>query len=270
MKLNHMLVASTLALFGSAALAQASINDNVALAGNLTPGDAPGYPVTISHPGHYRLTGNLTVPAGTIGIDITAANVTLDLNGFTVGGPVTCTQNFNTKAVTCSAPSDFNVKGIQAVAENVVVRNGTVRGFAGYGIYLSSSGYVLEQVAAISNSYSGAVVGTPSGHPGRISGSSFSLNGSRGAVVNGGGLAVNSTFSKNNTYGLDGEGMVIVDSQISLNGNRGIRGDSHNPGAGVIGIPSTLRGTTLLNNKNGATEGYLTSLGGNFNGSAPF
>jgi hypothetical protein len=60
-----------------------------ALAGNITPGDAPGFPVTISEPGNYRLTGNLTVPdANTTAIDIKADDVTLDLKGFGIIGPV--------------------------------------------------------------------------------------------------------------------------------------------------------------------------------------
>ena len=37
------------------------IDQNRALAGNVTPGDAPGFPVTLSQPGSYRLSGNLRV-----------------------------------------------------------------------------------------------------------------------------------------------------------------------------------------------------------------
>src|SRR5438128_1949460 len=58
------------------------IDQNRALAGNLTPGDGPGFPVTISQPGSYGLSSNLTVPLGNHGIEITADGVTLDLNGF--------------------------------------------------------------------------------------------------------------------------------------------------------------------------------------------
>ena len=38
------------------------IDQNKALAGNVTPGDAPGFPVTITLPGSYRLSSNLIVP----------------------------------------------------------------------------------------------------------------------------------------------------------------------------------------------------------------
>ena len=43
----------------SAADGVVGIDQNSALAGSVTPGDAPGFPVTISQSGSYRLTGNL-------------------------------------------------------------------------------------------------------------------------------------------------------------------------------------------------------------------
>src|SRR5262245_59149281 len=67
------------------------INQSRANAGDVTPGDAAGFPVTISRAGSYRLSGNLTVPnQNTTAIEITADNVTIDLNGFSILGPVVC------------------------------------------------------------------------------------------------------------------------------------------------------------------------------------
>jgi hypothetical protein len=54
----------------------------------LTP--TPGF--TINQPGSYYLTGNMTVPAGTIGLIISANNVTLDLNGFTISTSAASTE----------------------------------------------------------------------------------------------------------------------------------------------------------------------------------
>ena len=69
------------------------IDQSHALAGGITPGDAAGFPVTISQPGSYRLSGNLIVPdMNTTAIVITADGVTLDLNGFSIMGPVVCTE----------------------------------------------------------------------------------------------------------------------------------------------------------------------------------
>src|SRR5262245_52284714 len=59
------------------------INHAAAIAGGVTPGDGPGYPVTISQPGSYRLTGPLS-PSSVSAIRITASDVTLDLNEFRV------------------------------------------------------------------------------------------------------------------------------------------------------------------------------------------
>src|SRR5882672_11227351 len=73
------------------------IDQNRALAGNITPGDAPGFPVTISQSGSYRLSGNLTVSdVNTSAIQITGENVSLDLNGFAILGPVVCTAPVDT------------------------------------------------------------------------------------------------------------------------------------------------------------------------------
>ena len=80
------------------------IDQNKALAGSVTPGDAPGFPITITRPGSYRLTSNLTVPdADTTAIEIAADHVTLDLNGFAILGPTDCSQSPCTRRFTGSA-----------------------------------------------------------------------------------------------------------------------------------------------------------------------
>ena len=63
------------------------INQAKALAGNVTPGDAPGFPVTLSRRGSYRLSGNLRVARDTNGLEVAAEDITIDLNGFTIRGP---------------------------------------------------------------------------------------------------------------------------------------------------------------------------------------
>src|SRR5687768_10451353 len=54
------------------------IDQNRALAGNVTPGDAPVFPVTLSVRGSYRLSSSLIVPAETDGIVIAADGVSVD------------------------------------------------------------------------------------------------------------------------------------------------------------------------------------------------
>jgi len=62
-----------------------NINQAGALAGSITPGDTPGFPVRITVPGSYRLTSNLEVPSGvTRAIEIVTSHVTIDLAGHVI------------------------------------------------------------------------------------------------------------------------------------------------------------------------------------------
>jgi hypothetical protein len=119
------------------------IDQNHALAGNVTPGDAPGFPVTISVPGSYRLAGNLTVPAGMDGIQISANNVTVDLNGFQITGP----------------GSGIGVNATNQVS--VAVLNGAVFQMGGSGIVAGPFARI-EKVQANNNNAHGIDVGTDS------------------------------------------------------------------------------------------------------------
>jgi len=81
-----------LALGSAPALAVAGvleINHTCAVqTGRFAP-NAGGFPLLITNPGSYRLTSNLTLPdENTIGILVNADDVTIDLNGFAVIGPV--------------------------------------------------------------------------------------------------------------------------------------------------------------------------------------
>src|SRR5436190_432567 len=79
------------------------IDQNRALAGGVTPGDAPGFPVTISQRGSYRLASDLIVPnANTTAIVVNANNVTIDLNGFSIIGPTVCIVNLGGTVTSCS------------------------------------------------------------------------------------------------------------------------------------------------------------------------
>ncbi|MCK7510597.1 MAG: hypothetical protein MZV70_45425 [Desulfobacterales bacterium] len=88
-------LALALGLLGAGAGARAAdgvieINQARALAGGITLGDTPGFPVAITQPGGYRLTGNLEIGAGVTAIEIAARDVTIDLHGFAILGPTSC------------------------------------------------------------------------------------------------------------------------------------------------------------------------------------
>src|SRR5262245_23520482 len=91
------------------------INQAKALAGGITLGDTPGFPVTISSPGSYILTSELSVPSGVDGlaIDVSVIEAAIDLNGF---------------GISRSTDVGFDVPGRGIVGAGLV-ENGRVHGF---------------------------------------------------------------------------------------------------------------------------------------------
>ena len=124
------------------------IDQSRVLAGGVTPGDAPGYPVTISQPGSYRLSGNLTVTSpGLNAIEIRASNVTLDLNGFGIAGTGR------------GSGGGQGIVGFAPGGTSVVVTNGSVRNMGSNGINLDSN-IRIEKVLISGNGGYGVAVTT--------------------------------------------------------------------------------------------------------------
>jgi hypothetical protein len=122
-----------------------------AIAGGCVPGDAPGFPVSISTAGSYVLTSNLSVPGtGTSAIRILANDVQVDLNGFSLLGPVTCTGSGDTISCTGGVAGIYGVFGD---ASGVTVRNGIIRGFNA-GVILGHN-CVVERVILSTNATAG-------------------------------------------------------------------------------------------------------------------
>jgi hypothetical protein len=182
------------------------------LAGNITPGDTPGFPVTISLPGSYRLSGNLTVSdANTTAIKITANDVIIDLNGFSIIGPIVCTGV--TGPAVCPPAGTGN--GIEVENNTgVKVLNGTVRGMGATGVFISSQSGYVERVTTESNGLGGMLVG------GRVVDSEATLNGSFGIFA----VSIhNSTAVNNHGNGIqvDASGGVAMGNISSFNGGVG-------------------------------------------------
>lgn len=109
---------------------------------------AGGFPYIISSPGSYKLSGNLSLTSSADAIQIKSDNVALDLNGFTITGPVTCSGN----PPACSENLLTAGSGIVTPQQqqNVSVRNGGVRGFQ-TGIFLNAAGASVMDVQASGN-----------------------------------------------------------------------------------------------------------------------
>lgn len=213
--LNHttfrILAVAALALAGGAASAQATIDHSKALAGNVTPGDAAGYPITISKPGHYVLKSNLVVPAGLSGIEITAPNVTLDLNGFSIKGPGTCTISGQTAVVSCSVQGSGWGVGTTVVPAAAKVRNGAIEGFR-YGVVLD--GGAVEDLAVRHNSGTGIQLSATYGSLNRVAGVIVELN---ATGISTEGDLITDALVTSNTVGIQCVAGSVIASRISHN-----------------------------------------------------
>jgi len=236
------------------------IDQSRALAGGVTPGDAPGFPVTISQPGSYRLTGNLTVSdLNTTAIQISADFVTLDLNGFSIVGPAVCT----TRPITACPPSGAGT-GIEAASQvstgqppagprGVRVLNGSVRGMGLFGILLRDAGSYVERITADGNAGTGILAGS-------VFQSAATQNGSFGIIAN---TVRDSTSSQNVGDGIilgvvGPSGGVASGNVSSQNGGFGIAlqlgtatGNTVflNTSAGISALcPSAIVGNTIVTN----------------------
>jgi len=104
-------------------------------------------PFTISAPGAFYVTSNLTTSVGGNGITISASGVTLDLNGFELVGN--------------GSPGLFGIR-VSASRTNVTIRNGTVRSWTGSGVVTENtavSGVRVESVRALGNGSAGIALG---------------------------------------------------------------------------------------------------------------
>ena len=164
--------------------------------GGLTPGDAAGFPVTISQPGSYKLTGNLTVPnANTNAIVITSDHVTVNLNGFAILGPTDCSGGLTPCA------NAGNGKGISTtdVHFNISIRNGTVQGMGFSGIELSGDSNLVEYLHVRSNGKNGIVL--------------FE------SLDEGSSIVQYNTVQRNGNYGIYVENGMVSHNVVSVNGS---------------------------------------------------
>lgn len=164
------------------------INQARATKGGITPGDTPGFPITISigalsEPMSFRLTGPLVISTTDNAIEILSPHVTLDLNGF---------------MITCMNPpcAGSAILGHDNV-DNITVMNGTVRGFDD-GVNINGSGALVENVRALDN----ASVGVRVGNDCTVRNNIASGNGTEGIRVLLGCTVSGNTANNNKTSGI--------------------------------------------------------------------
>ena len=207
---------------------------------------APVFPVTITQPGSYVLEHNLVVPStGTTAILVQADNVTIDLNGFAILGPMVCTG----VPLVCNHHTGTG-RGIDAGShQNIKVYNGTVSGMGETGININGDGAIIESVRVASNGGHGISIAS-----GTVSANTVNKNGGDGIYV-GTGTVKGNTVYKNGGTGIivDGGGTVSANT-VNNNGGDGI----------YFGDDSTVSTNTV--NHNGGHGIYFFAAGGTVNG----
>lgn len=273
------------------------INQAAALRGSVTPGDAPGFPVTLSEAGSYVLTGSLTVTSiDETAIRVDADDVSVDLNGFGLEGPVSC--QFAGANLDCGVAGTGT--GIEVVAghRRHAVRDGSVHGFGGRGLVLGDECRV-EKLLLSENGGGGARVGdcvvrnvlasrnggagVEVGEAAIVTGVMTEANRSDGIRASYAVLRGNSSI-QNGFAGLRADSAVAADNTSSQNGRDGLELEvgivvgntlTYNSGVGLFADPSSAYVRNVLNGNVGGdvvpTLGiYPRSFGWNFCGAATF
>jgi hypothetical protein len=238
-KIYRVLLACSL-LLGLAVPALAV--DGVIEINQATVAAAGGFPFTITQAGSYRLTSNLAVTGGTHGIAISVANVSIDLNGFTISGT--------------GAPSTAGVYASDGYGFNTTVSNGTVQGM-GVGVELATTARV-EKVRALNNTVGGISVGVYS----MVTGSTVSQNGGTGIFGDRGSMISGNVSAGNGASGIAVRaGSIVKGNTVYANSGWGLYADSTNVGVAY--------GDNFFSaNTSGTVTGPAFQLGANVCGSA--
>ena len=189
--------AGATALVATPVLAEIVITQQKAIAGNITPGDQPGFPITLSSSGSYSFGGNIVVSAGKNGIEITAADVTIDLNGFFLAG-----GGFG------AAKS-----GIIGSKRAATILNGTIIGFGEDGINSDAPFWIIRDMRVI-NSMGFVAVGC--GLSCHIEGSIVAANGAQGVDIDGGAV-IGNVIANNGGQGVASGGAGLANNALILN-----------------------------------------------------
>lgn len=208
----------------SAADGVIEINQTCAFQTGCFSGDAAGLPVTITAPGSYRLTSNLSFnglfgPPSTNFVEVNAGDVDFDLNGFAIR----CANALTGAPCTGSTISGVS---IAAFAKRVRVHDGSFFGMPGDGVFGVNSGeIVLERLRASESGRNGLQAGGGS----RVERCTVEGSAQLGLVVGFDSIVIGNVVRDSGDVGLSvGSGSVVRGNTSNDNASTGIRavGDS--------------------------------------------
>jgi hypothetical protein len=218
---------------------QILITQGKALNGGVTPGDAAGFPISISRTGSYKLATELMPRPNTSAIVVDANDVTIDLNGFRMNG---------------AGAAWYGVIGKRG---GLTVRNGTIRGFKFDGVRSEGARLIVEDMRIAENGGRGISESGPSAGFARIVDSTISRNFRTGIEC--------SVFCHiaGNNVSFNGRGSDLGNINIvsgTVLGNTIIESDSF----GIYGTAKVGFGSnTIIDNYNGPTNGAPVPLSPN-------
>lgn len=229
-----------------------------------TGSDTPGFPVTIDQPGSYRLAGNLTNGSQDVDtISIESSNVVLDLNGFALLGPVTCT---GTPVTSCTPTGAFGI-GIAvtapAVGSSVTIMNGSIQGMGRLGIFCTAPCKIVR--VHVSQSDHAGIVTTNA--EAIVENVISYRNGNSGFLMN--GILRNCQATGNGFHGIESRtnGTIAIEScTATQNASDGfvITGSVANSKASGNGVNGfrLLNGTTAVGNSahDNVISGFITPI----------
>ena len=236
---------------------QVAVTQARAMAGGVTPGDTPGFPVSINLPGSYVLASGLTVPdANTTAIEINASHVTVDLNGFAILGPTDCSGGTEPCA-------DYGIgSGIAtggAARFNITVRGGTIQGMGGMGVHLFGDSHLVEYMHLRSNGAYGVSVGS--------------------SADEGASIVRHNTVQRNGSHGISVDNGIVADNTVNTNGGFGILVEAglvrnnvvnRNRTGMFLGSPTIYIGNAMTGNRNNdEVAGFGRNGGQNLCNSSP-
>ncbi|MBK7951104.1 MAG: right-handed parallel beta-helix repeat-containing protein [Deltaproteobacteria bacterium] len=211
-RILSVLLGLTFSVSAAASDGVLEINQACATQTGCFAGDTAGFPVTIVASGSYKLSSNLALnDVNTDGIVLSTDHVSIDLAGFEIRGPVTCSGEIGTASLTCT-PSGGQGSGVEVSSPTVIgasVRSGSIRGMGSHGVSLGVQSEVTN-LRVRSNASNG-------------------IN-----VIFGGNVSANTAYQNG------GNGMHAL-SGSSVSGNTAV----HNGGYGIFGSSySTVSGNT--------------------------
>jgi hypothetical protein len=196
------------------------IDQTCATSSGCFSGDSAGFPVTLTE-GRYRLTSDLVVASeNESAIRVSGSDVEIDLAGFTISGPVSCTGSSG--ATLACTPTTGTGNGIERSTTSIVgvsVRDGAIRGMGLRAISLGEYS-VVSRLQASSNRSVGIVVGASS----IVRDCVLSRNGSSALISGDGSLVLRTTSSLNGGVGLStGDGSNVRENAAHDNDGDGIQ-----------------------------------------------